>query len=215
MKSTAQDAMRMLGAEQVSDAELISVALGVSTTSAYELLAATEGFNGLVKMNVLEFQDIPKVGKVTANKLVALVELSRRISQLKSMWPGSALRQPSDAAQFVRAKIGHKEQECFAMIGLSSRQIPVLFQTVAVGSIAQVDVHPRELFRPCIRHGVHSILIAHNHPSGDAEPSEADVELTHRMCEVGRLLGIPVLDHLIVTATDYVSLATLGLVQAP
>jgi DNA repair protein RadC len=79
--------------------------------------------------------------------------------------------------------------------------------------MAQVDVHPRELFRPCIREGIHSVILAHNHPSGDCEPSEADVELTKRMCEVGRLVAIPVLDHLIVTDSEHCSLAALGFVS--
>lgn len=211
--SSAQDAMRTLGSEQISDAELISIALGKSVSHAHELLSATDGFEGLVRKNVLEFQDIPKIGKATASKLVALVELARRISRVQARWTTS-LRSPPDVARFIRATIGHLEQENFLLIGLDSRQRVILTRTIAVGSVSQVDVHPRELFRPCIRHGVHSIIIAHNHPSGDAEPSKADVDLTHRMCEVGRLVGIPVLDHLVVTAADHVSLTALGLVPA-
>ena len=204
--------MRALGAEAISDGELLAVALGMSMSSAYGLLAETGGFAGLVKMNTLEFQDIPKVGKSTASKLVAMVELSRRISQMKMQWVGSPLRQPCDVANFVRMTIGHKDQEHFVVIGLSARQHPIFHSVIAMGSLAQVDVHPREIFRPCIRNGVHAIVIAHNHPSGDPEPSEADIELTNRMCDVGVLVGIPVLDHVIVTPYDSVSLASLGLV---
>lgn len=128
---------------------------------------------------------------------------------------GAVLRQPSDAADFVRNVIGRKEQEYFAALLLDSRQRVVDVIGVAMGSLAQVDVHPRELFREAVRRGAHAIIIAHNHPSGDPEPSEADVELTHRMSEVGRLVGIPVLDHIVVSRDDSCSLASLGLLPAP
>jgi DNA repair protein RadC len=86
---------------------------------------------------------------------------------------------------------------------------------IAVGSLAQVDVHPREVFRPLVRSGMHSVILVHNHPSGDVEPSDADLELTRRLSDVGRLVGIPVLDHLVVTRTDSISMATLGLLPTP
>ncbi len=95
---------------------------------------------------------------------------------------------------------------------LNSRQRVIEAQVIGIGSLAQVDVHPRELFRPAIRLGAHSVIVAHNHPSGDPEPSDSDVQLTHRMAEAGLLVGIPVLDHVVVTPHDSVSLAQLGLV---
>jgi len=124
------------------------------------------------------------------------------------------LSRPSAAADYIRAEIGSQPRESFVVLGLDSRQRPVHLWTAGVGSLAAVDVHPRELFRPMIRAGVHSCILAHNHPSGDAAPSEADCELTNRMFEVGKLVGIPVLDHLIVTSGEHCSLAALGMLPA-
>ena len=86
-----------------------------------------------------------------------------------------------------------------------------MVETVAIGSVSSVEVHPREVFRPMVRAGLHSVIAVHNHPSGDPSPSEADLELTRRLADVGVLLGIPLLDHLVVTATEVVSMAALGL----
>lgn len=97
------------------------------------------------------------------------------------------------------------------VLGLDARQRVRLVREVAQGSLAHVDVHPREVFRPLVRAGMHSAILVHNHPSQDADPSEADIDLTHRLVEVGRLVGIPVLDHLVVTRTRSVSVAALGL----
>lgn len=145
-----------------------------------------------------------------ARAIVSAFELSRNTAARDAQW-GSVLRQPSDAAGYLRAQAGDLQSEQFSMLMLDARQRVMEFRTIAMGSIAQVDVHPRELFRPCVRAGAHSIILCHNHPSGDPEPSESDVELTRRMAEVGRLVGIPVVDHLVVTRDDFSSLAALNL----
>ena len=122
------------------------------------------------------------------------------------------LMRPEDVAVVVRRLIGHRNQEVFAALLLDARLRVIDVLAVAMGSLAQVDVHPRELFREAVRRQAHSIILAHNHPSGSSDPGESDIQLTHRMAEVGRLVGIPVLDHLVVTPTDATSLASLGLV---
>ncbi len=122
------------------------------------------------------------------------------------------LRTPSDVAALLRHRIGDADRECFVAIGVDARQRVRHFDVSAIGSLDQVEVHPREIFRQLIRAGCHSVIVAHNHPSGDASPSEADVELTRRLAEVGQLVGIPLLDHLVVTRSHSVSMATLGLI---
>jgi DNA repair protein RadC len=127
----------------------------------------------------------------------------------------SRIGDPDKVVRFLRQAIGRKQQEWFAVILLDARQRVIDILGVSIGTLASVDVHPREVFREAVRRAAHSILIAHNHPSGDAEPSDSDVHLTHRMSEVGKLVGIPVLDHLILTPTGSVSLAAMGLVPNP
>jgi DNA repair protein RadC len=118
---------------------------------------------------------------------------------------------PQAAAAVVRHAVGDAQQEHFVAILLDARQSVLDVMGIAVGSLSQVDVHPRELFRDAVRRGAHSMIIAHNHPSGAARPSTADVELTKRMVEAGELMGVPVLDHLIVTTDEAYSFAGAGL----
>lgn len=145
-------------------------------------------------------------------RLVAALKLPAALAGA-DIWRRT-LNRPATAADYMRAEIGGQPRECFVVLGLDSRQRPINLWTVGLGSIAQVDIHPRELFRPMMRAGVHSCILGHNHPSGEATASEADIELTNRMCEIGRLVGIPVLDHLIVTSGEHCSFAALGLMPA-
>jgi len=125
--------------------------------------------------------------------------------------PSSPMRTPSDVVAAVRSSIGDKPQEYFVVVLLDARNRIIDLMGVAVGTLASVDVHPRDLFREAIRRGAHTIVMAHNHPSGSVDPSAADVELTERMVEVGKKLGIPVLDHVIVTRDGHVSLRAVGI----
>lgn len=91
------------------------------------------------------------------------------------------------------------------MVGLNARGKPVVFDEVAIGTLSACLVHPREIFRPAIVHGCHAIILMHTHPSGEADPSEEDIELTVRVAEAGRVTGIPLVDHVVVTPDDFQS----------
>ena len=117
---------------------------------------------------------------------------------------------PRDAAASIREAC-HEEQETFVVLLMNARMRPLATRVVGLGTLAQVDVHPREVFREAVRMSAHAIVVGHNHPSGDPEPSSADIELTERLVAAGKILGIPVLDHVIVTDTQSVSLASRGL----
>jgi DNA repair protein RadC len=126
-----------------------------------------------------------------------------------------SLRDPEAVAKFVRSMIGRKQQEYFVVLLLDARQKVIEADVIHMGTLAQVDVHPREVFRPAIRLGAHSMILAHNHPSGDAVPSEADHRLTERLVDAGAVNGVPVLDHLIVTPEDKFSFASAGMMPRP
>lgn len=208
----AKEHMMVFGPEELSHDAILGLALGKSAQDAHVLLESIGGLSKLEGKTIKELRDLHGMGKASAIRLVASLELYRRCHVQTMNW-SVPLRCPQDVADFVRAKLRAKTQECFVAVGLDSRRRMILFRTLTVGSIAEVNIHPRELFRPLIREGVHSVILAHNHPSGDCSPSESDVELTRRMCEVGRLVGIPVLDHLVVTDHDYRSLVALGLIE--
>jgi DNA repair protein RadC len=209
-----RERMMVFGPERLSDTDLIALLLGggQAVERAHRVLETVGGLPGLGVALSAEIARCPGVGPARATALAAAVELGRRLERARRPW-AERVRRPSDAAAVVRGRLRGATQEHFVVIGLDARQRVTMVRTVALGSLAQVDVHPRELFRPLVRSGVHSCVLVHNHPSGDPEPSEADVELTLRMAEVGHLVGIPVLDHVVVTDDASTSLAALGLLD--
>lgn len=118
---------------------------------------------------------------------------------------------PTDAATFFRKKIGPNVQESFLALFLNARNVPLGWREVSRGSVSASLVHPREVFLPAVKLAACSLIVAHNHPSGDPSPSADDLELTRRLHSAGDLLGIEVLDHLIVTPTEHLSMKQRGL----
>ena len=148
--------------------------------------------------------------RASATALCAAVELARRLERITlpcERWLGD----PEAVHRFAQATLRGAPQEVFLVIGIDARQRVRLVREVALGSTAGVEVQPREVFRPLVRAASHSVLLVHNHPGGELRPSAADLQLTQRLAQLGELLGIPVLDHLIVTDEGMCSLAGLGL----
>lgn len=184
---------------------------GVSKRTAKRILEAHPGGRGLARMSEIAYRELGATA-VQARRLRAAFTLVDICDvNCEAIAKRTILRTPQDVGAFLRRIIGRNEQESFLVILLNARQRVIDVYQVGLGSLAQVDVHPREVFRDAVKLGAHSVIIAHNHPSGEAEPSEADIQLTHRLAEVGRTVGIPVLDHLVITRREAVSLAQLGL----
>ncbi len=204
--------MSLLGPEALRDVELVALVLGGgrSLTRASVALGRVGGLRGLRSARPLELVRVEGLGEAGASALCAAFELGRRAAQL-DLPLGTPLRSPTDVGTYVRARLGDAPSERFLVLGLDARQRVRVIEVVAIGSLASVEVHPREVFRPLVRSGMHSAIAVHNHPSGDPSPSEADLELTRRLADVGVLLGIPLLDHLVVTPREVVSMAALGL----
>lgn len=125
----------------------------------------------------------------------------------------AAIRDSEDAADFVRARIGKMSREHFYVICLDSRHRPIGAQVVSVGILTASLVHPREVFQLAVKNNAAAILIAHNHPSGDATPSNEDKSVTKRLVAAGEIMGIRVIDHIIVTEHGYTSFSELGLLR--
>ena len=121
-----------------------------------------------------------------------------------------AISAPQEAAAFFRQQIGDSVQEHFIAIFLNARNIPIGWREISRGSVSASLVHPREVFLAAIKVVASSLILAHNHPSGDASPSKDDLELTRRLKQAGDILGLEVLDHLIITADTHVSLKEKG-----
>lgn len=123
--------------------------------------------------------------------------------------PARRLASAADVHQEV-LDLRDSDREHFVAFDLNVRHRIIARRVVAIGTLSSVDVHPREVFKPAITNSAAAMIVVHNHPSGDPEPSRQDIELTRRLREVGELCGIPILDHVIIGSEGYVSLAERG-----
>ncbi len=123
----------------------------------------------------------------------------------------AAIASPADAAAFFQQQIGQNVQESFLGLFLNARNVPLGWREISRGSVSASLGHPREVFLPAISLSASGLILAHNHPSGDPSPSTDDMELTKRLRSAGELLGIEVLDHLIITESNFLSFKERGL----
>lgn len=181
-----------------------------SLLRAHRLLAQFGDVGELARAPLSDLSRVDGMGRASASALSACFELGRRTLASTREFPEPFVN-PESVAEHLRAVLFGLQREHFVVLGLDARQRLRVERVVAIGSLASVDVHPREVFRPLIHRGLHSAIVGHNHPSGSLEPSGADIDLTMRLAEAGRIVGIPLLDHLIVTDEGSTSLASMGL----
>jgi DNA repair protein RadC len=197
-----RERLRASGAEALSTIELVAVVLGTGTVGisadriAEEMLATAGGLIALARATPGELTGIAGVGEARAARIAAAFELGRRA--LAESGPLGRLMSPADVACILRPRFHGLLQEIFVVLALDARLRVVEEIEIARGALDAVAVHPREVFRPLIRRGAAAAVLAHNHPSGDPTPSRADVELTRRLREVGDLVGIPIVDHVVI-----------------
>jgi DNA repair protein RadC len=145
-----------------------------------------------------------------AYRLKAAIELGRR-AHLPSELSKVTIRKPEDAVSVLQPNMGHLEQETLWILLLNTRNMVVDLVQMYRGQINRIDIRVADVFREPIRQNAHSIVVAHNHPSGDPAPSPEDVQITKTMVDMGDQLGIDVMDHIIVAGTKWVSLRERGL----
>jgi DNA repair protein RadC len=200
------------GAEHLTDAELLAIVLGSGTRGASVLdvaeavLGACGGLAGLAVAAELDLRGHSGVGPVRAAVVRAALELGRRVTAARPL-RGQRLAGASEVWTYFRARLAPLRVEEFWAVALDVRHRVEGEFCLARGSLTGVEVHPRDIFRPLIRCAAASVIFCHNHPSGDPMPSRQDLELTTRLREVGELVGIPVLDHVVVGWDGYCSLA--------
>jgi DNA repair protein RadC len=205
-----------LGAGGLTDAELVALVLGASPRpggvmeASRELLQRFGGLRGVVRSHPAALMKVGGVGEARACALGAVIELARRLEASLVGRPGPVHRS-ADVFRLVRPRLSLLDHEVFLVLPLDAKHRPLGVHQVAQGGAASVEVHPREVFAPVVREAGTAVIVAHNHPSGDPEPSLDDRQLTTRLVQAGEIMSIPVLDHLVVGAGIYVSLADRGL----
>ena len=201
-----------LGSEALSAQEVLALILGrgikdesVMVTSQ-KLISRFGGLKGVANASLEELTQTKGIGPAKAAQIKAALELSKRLEADVGGKPQQVLKSPEDVAAVMRSKLKGKKKEHFWVICLDTRNRPINWKQVSVGSLDTSIVHPREVFREAISCSAASVIFVHNHPSGDPEPSKEDVELTKRLAKAGEITGIDVLDHIIVCDSSYLSL---------
>lgn len=173
----------------------------------------TDGFGGLAGLLQASNADLSRIkglGPAKRAELLAIMELAKRALAQQLMQP-QALQSPSAVRQYIQAQLGHKRHEVFAVLLLDSQLRLIAFEELFRGTLAQTSVYPREIAQRVLQLHAHSVILAHNHPSGVLAPSAADIEITLRIKEVLALLDVQVLDHVIVAQGGSLSLSEQGL----
>ena len=168
-----------------------------------------DGLHGLRRASVRELTSVDGVGPVTAARIQAALILGRRAIEVVRELPGP-YRGAHDVYEYLRPRVANSDKETFYVLLLDSKNKLVREEVVSVGTLTASLVHPREVFRPAVREAAAAIIVAHNHPSGDPKASAEDIEVTARLRKAGKVIGIPLLDHVIIGAGQYVSLAEQG-----
>ena len=193
--------LNKLGAGALSDAELLAIILRTGTRKENVIdlsnkILSTIGLSKLADCSLTELKEINGIGVMKSSQILALVELTKRISLAKTNI--TKITCAKDVFELMQPKIGHLKQEVFVVILLDSKNNVIKEETIAKGTLNSALIHPREVFKSAIRESANSIILVHNHPSGDPTPSEQDKEVTEKLKEAGKALQINLLDHIII-----------------
>ena len=209
-----------MGPEHLTDAELLAVIIRTGSREETSLELAQKilalnypngGILGLLHLSLPEFMKIKGIGRVKAIQLLCIGELSRRIWKQGAKAASPDFRDPQDVAVYCMEDMRHLEQEQVRAMFFDTKQKLIRVVTLAKGTVNASVISPREIFIEGLRCGAVSLILVHNHPSGDPSPSREDELLTRRVEEAGKIIGISLLDHVIIGDTTYISLRERGI----
>jgi DNA repair protein RadC len=204
-----REKLERLGAAALGDNELLAIVLGHGRANASALdlanaMLAAGGLRTLVRTGHGELKRVSGIGAARAAQVLAAIELGRRsFTRLDEDRP--QLRTPKSVAEYLLPQFGSRPVEQFGVLSLDTKHRVLRASVLSIGTLDASIVHPREVFREAMAAGAAALVLFHNHPSGDPEPSEDDVRLTERLAAAGILMGIDVLDHVILADVKYYS----------
>ncbi|WP_144526813.1 DNA repair protein RadC [Peribacillus simplex] len=203
------------GPQSLSNQELLALLLRTGSREesvlqlSGRLINSFKGLRLLKEASVEELTVIKGIGEAKAIQILASVELGRRINNLNDQ-DRYVIRSPEDGANYCMEEMRFLSQEHFVCLYLNTKNQVLQKTTVFIGSLNASIVHPREVFKEAFKRSAASIICLHNHPSGDPSPSREDIEVTKRLVECGKIIGIEILDHIIIGEHKYVSLKEKG-----
>ncbi|MBS5334333.1 MAG: DNA repair protein RadC [Firmicutes bacterium] len=205
-----------IGVERLTNSELIALLINSGTREksavalAEEILAQDRsGIGYLRESSVQELMNIKGIGSSKAARIMAAVELGKRIASTP-VHKGMKIQDDEDVAKLFMEEMRGLKKEVFKAVLLDSKGGVISVETVSVGELSSTIVHPREVFSQAVRKSAAAIVFVHNHPSGEPMPSGEDIATTNRLIECGELLGIRVVDHLVIGDGQYMSLRAMG-----
>ncbi len=199
------------GAQNLSDAELIAILLrtgkqGKSVIEIARELISNEGNLSMIAGKTVDsLQKVSGIGKDKAATLAAAFELSRRILSQSKWLSNKKVTSPQEIADIFIPILRDENKEKFIVVCLNSANKIIKYETISIGNLNSSIVHPREIFKVAIDCSSASIILIHNHPSGNPEPSNEDISITKKIVESGKIMDIPVFDHLIIAGESYTS----------
>ncbi len=202
------------GCESLSNRELLAIILRVGTrrqsalSLADQVLAHFGSLRELREARCEELQAIEGIGLAKAAQILAALELGRRVQASVRM--PTVVRTPQDASDLVMEHLRYLDREVMRLLLLDSKHQVIATPVVSVGTLNASMVHPREIFKECIRRSAAAVIAVHNHPSGDPSPSSEDIKVTKRLFQAGEILGIDLLDHIIIGDNRFVSMKEAG-----
>ena len=193
------------GPEALSDAELLAIVLGLgrpggewrSLRAASDILSEPGGLRELRRSSVASLAAQPGIGEARASAIVAAIELGSRLAA--SPRPDQpTISSPADVHALMHPRLAHLDREHFVVLLLDTKNKVVASPTISVGTLSSSLLHPREVFKPAVKTSAASVVLVHNHPSGDVRPSAEDRTVTRRLIEAGEIFDIEVLDHVVI-----------------
>ena len=212
-----RERLQKFGAEALSTQEILALILGRGiagesvTVTAQRLLSQFGNLKGIAGASIEELAQVKGIGLAKASQIKAAFELANRLEGYPETDKKTIVKSPDEVVSLVRSRLKGKKKEHFLVLLLDTRSQLIKTSEISVGSLDTSVVHPREVFKEAISASAASVIFVHNHPSGDPQASEDDINLTKRLFEAGEIVGIDVLDHIIVCDKDYLSLKRKGL----
>jgi len=206
------------GVESLSLQELLSLIFGRGVKGesvvniSQKLISSFGSLDQISEASIEELKEIKGLGLAKACQLKACFEISRRLKKEENLNKNKIINSPKDLFSLLKEKIINFHKEYFMVVSLDNRNKVINVDTVSIGTLNSSLIHPRETFEAAIKNHAAAIIICHNHPSGELKPSEDDLIITQNLVKAGKLLGIDVSDHLIITKEGYFSFKERGLI---
>ncbi len=204
--------MLIKGAQNLSDAELIAILLRTGTKGKSVIEIAQEFINKHGNLAIAATNSVESfiknlgIGKDKAATLAAAFEIGRRIESQSKWFSDKKITTPADVAEIFIPLLRDEVKEKFIVVCLNSANKIIKYEVISVGNLNSSIVHPREVFKVAIENNSANIIVLHNHPSGNPEPSKEDIRITGKLVEAGKIMDINVFDHLIIAGNSYRSL---------